>query len=103
MSTKTIILEAYERLKREKMEEESLSDVILRLTERKKDILEFAGTWKDFDEVVEIILKGREEFESMQKFCLETTFIDFLRGKESALRKYETIKNYKHATTSIVA
>jgi|Deesub1362A_J573_1020465.scaffolds.fasta_scaffold00769_12 predicted CopG family antitoxin len=65
MATKTIsiTLEAYERLRREKMEGESFSDVILRLTEKQKmDLTEFAGVWKDADEIEKIILKGRKEF-----------------------------------------
>jgi len=39
--TITITLEAYERLKREKREGESFSDVIIRLTEKRRDLLEF--------------------------------------------------------------
>jgi len=36
--------------------------------------------------------------------CLETSFlVDFLRGKEPAVNKYEEIKNEKLVTTSIVA
>jgi len=48
MPTKTITIteEAYERLRREKMEGESFSEVIIRLTERKRGIDEFAGIWK---------------------------------------------------------
>lgn len=70
MATKTITItiEAYERLKREKMEGESFSDVIIRLTERKEgDIGEFAGAWKEADEIEEVIRKGREEFKKYAK------------------------------------
>jgi len=62
MPTKTIsiTLDAYNRLKREKLEGESFSDVIIRLTEKnKKDLLEFAGAWKEDEEIERIILEGR--------------------------------------------
>jgi predicted CopG family antitoxin len=70
MPTKTlsITLEAYERLKREKLEGESFSDVIIRLTERKKrDLTEFAGAWRDAEEIEKIILEGRKEFDKHAK------------------------------------
>jgi len=70
MATKTVTisLEAYERLKREKLEGESFSDVIIRLTERgKKDLIEFAGAWKEAEEIEDVILKGRKEFEKYAK------------------------------------
>ena len=51
MSHKTITLtnEAYERLSRLKNEDESFSQLILRLTEslNKENILSFAGIWSD--------------------------------------------------------
>ena len=64
MGTKTITIteDAYKKLKVEKMEGESFSEVIDRLTDRsRKDLMEFAGAWKDFD-VEEIIKEGREKF-----------------------------------------
>jgi predicted CopG family antitoxin len=64
MGTKTITIteEAYKKLKVEKMEGESFSEVIGRLTDRsRKDLMEFAGAWKDFN-VEEIIKEGREKF-----------------------------------------
>ena len=64
MGTKTITIteDAYKKLKVEKMEGESFSEVIGRLTDRsRKDLMEFAGAWKDFD-VEEIIKEGREKF-----------------------------------------
>jgi predicted CopG family antitoxin len=66
--TLTITLDAYKRLKREKLEGESFSDVIIRLTEKnKKDLLEFAGAWKEADEIEKIILEGRKEFDKHAK------------------------------------
>ena len=70
MATKTITisLEAYKRLKMEKMEGESFSDVILRLTERgKRDLIEFAGAWKEAEEIEKVILEGRREFDRYAK------------------------------------
>jgi predicted CopG family antitoxin len=66
MGTKTVTIteEAYKKLKMEKMEGESFSEVIDRLTDKdkgRKDLMEFAGAWKDFD-VEEIIKEGRKEF-----------------------------------------
>jgi predicted CopG family antitoxin len=54
MGTKTISIldEAYENLKREKEKDESFSDVILRLTNRKGSIRECLGKWKMSDEEV---------------------------------------------------
>jgi predicted CopG family antitoxin len=66
--TLTITLEAYERLKREKLEGESFSDVIIRLTEGKKgNLMEFAGAWKDAEEIEKVILEGRKEFDKNAK------------------------------------
>jgi len=64
MVTKTITIteDAYKKLKVEKLEGESFSEVITRLTDSsKKDLIEFAGAWKDFD-VEEIIKEGRAKF-----------------------------------------
>lgn len=66
MGTKTVTIteEAYKKLKMEKMEGESFTEVIDRLTDKdkgRKDLMEFAGAWKDFD-VEKIIKKGRKEF-----------------------------------------
>ncbi|MEM2146563.1 MAG: antitoxin VapB family protein, partial [Candidatus Jordarchaeaceae archaeon] len=66
MPTKTIsiTLDAYNRLKREKLKGESFSDVIIRLTDKnKKDLLEFAGAWKEGEEIERVILEGRKEFD----------------------------------------
>jgi predicted CopG family antitoxin len=73
MASKTISLdeEAYTRLKQEKQENESFSDVVKRLTRpiKKKSLLEFAGIW-NLTEEDEIILKKtiknlRSEFNDM--------------------------------------
>ncbi len=67
--TKVISLseKAYETLKSLKRSGESFSDVVIRVAskERKKSILEFAGTWKgdDADEVLAQIMKDRERVE----------------------------------------
>ena len=65
--TKVISLseKAYETLKGMKKSGESFSDVVIRVAskEKKKSILEFAGTWKgdDADEVLAQIMKDREQ------------------------------------------
>ena len=65
--TKVISLseKAYETLKSMKKSGESFSDVVIRVAsnEKKKSILEFAGTWKgnDADEVLAQIMKDREQ------------------------------------------
>jgi len=64
MGTKTITIteDAYKRLKVEKLEGESFSELVTRLTDRsRKDLIEFAGAWKDFD-AEGIIKEGREKF-----------------------------------------
>ena len=73
MPTKTITIteKAYRKLKREKLAGESFSDVILRLTERNEgDLKEFAGIWKEADEIEEIIKKGRKEFDKYARGIL---------------------------------
>ena len=69
MGTKTVTItkEAYKKLKMEKMEGESFSELINRLTDKsRKDLMEFAGAWKDFD-AEEIIKEGRKEFNKNAK------------------------------------
>jgi len=71
MGTKTVTIteEAYKKLKMEKMEGESFTEVIDRLTDKdkgRKDLMEFAGAWKDFD-VEKIIKEGRKEFNKNAK------------------------------------
>lgn len=64
--TKVISLseKAYETLKGMKKPGESFSDVVIRVAakEKKKSILEFAGTWHgdDADEVLAQLMKDRE-------------------------------------------
>lgn len=55
MGTKTISIldEAYDSLKREKEKDESFSDVILRLANKKGSIRESLGKWKMTDEEVD--------------------------------------------------
>ncbi len=65
--TVTITKEAYKKLKMEKMESESFSELINRLTDKsRKDLMEFAGAWKDFD-AEGIIKEGRNEFNKNAK------------------------------------
>lgn len=70
--TKVISLseKAYETLKSMKKSGESFSEVVLRVAakERKKSIMEFAGSWKgdDIDEVFSIVLKDREQAKSRE-------------------------------------
>lgn len=45
--TITISEEAYEKLSRLKTEDESFTDVILKLSEGRGNILRYAGAWKD--------------------------------------------------------
>ncbi len=74
--TKVISLseKAYETLKSLKKPGESFSDVVIRVgsKEKKKSLLEFAGTWhgNDIDEVFAIVLKDREQAKS-REFDLE--------------------------------
>ena len=69
MTTKTITImdDAYMLLLRNKMKNESFSEVIRKHFKRKKSILEFAGAWKDMSdkddkELRENIRKVRESF-----------------------------------------
>ena len=70
--TKVISLseKAYQTLKSMKKPGESFSDVVVRISDRekKKSILEFAGTWKgnDADEVLAQIMKDRENLKSRE-------------------------------------
>jgi predicted CopG family antitoxin len=70
--TKVISLseKAYETLKKLKKPGESFSDVVIRVgsKEKKRSILEFAGTWKgdDIDEVFTVIIQDREKSKSRE-------------------------------------
>lgn len=57
MGTKTISIkdDAYDRLKRHKRDDESFSDVVMRLTSREKDPMKVAGTFPGLG-------KERDEF-----------------------------------------
>jgi predicted CopG family antitoxin len=68
--TKVISLseKAYGTLKKLKRQDESFSDVVLRLSgeEKRESILRFAGTWKgdDIDEVFSTVIKDRKRASS---------------------------------------
>ncbi|HEX9709340.1 MAG TPA: antitoxin VapB family protein [Candidatus Thermoplasmatota archaeon] len=72
LDVKTVGLdqEAYERLRAEKRQGESFSDVVKRLTRKRRPLTDFAGLWKDlppedvraFDEAFEAVRKaGRDQ------------------------------------------
>lgn len=64
MGTKNISImdDVYNKLSARKGAHESFSDVIRRSLEGKKDIMEFAGVWKNMDEkVFEDLKKNIEE------------------------------------------
>lgn len=73
MVTKTISItkEAYDALKREKVDSESFSDVVLKLSERKGSIWECFGLWKDMpaDEFrdIEGAIEKRRKYSSEHK------------------------------------
>jgi len=67
MTSKTIALdpEAYDLLRRQKVEGESFSDVVRRLSRKRRSFLDFAGAWKDvpkkdLDRIREFLRSGRE-------------------------------------------
>lgn len=55
--------EAYRRLKSFKGDGESFSDVIMKVTDGEKEFEKGFGSWKDKDEVEEIVEEGRERFD----------------------------------------
>lgn len=65
MTTKTITIieNAYNALKREKMKDESFSEVILRLTKKRGSLMDSVGAWKHMTDeeekrIKKIIEKG---------------------------------------------
>ena len=52
--------EAYRRLKSFKGEGESFSDVIMKVTEGEKDFRKGFGSWKDKEDVKNIVEEGRK-------------------------------------------
>ena len=61
--------DAYGRLKKMKGEDDSFSDVVMELTKerRKKNLMKFAGVWKDkpeMDKIFEEIFAQRKNFRS---------------------------------------
>lgn len=64
MATKTITVteDAYERLKAHKREDESFTDVILRLAGSEHDVMEGAGAWAGTDYAT-AVEEAREAFE----------------------------------------
>ena len=71
MATKTITVteEAYERLREMKREDESFTDVLLRMTGGDEDVMKGFGAWKDTglrDEVETAREELNEDFEGRQ-------------------------------------
>lgn len=65
MATKSLSVreEAYRRLKNFKEKDESFSDVIMKVTEGKKDFRKGFGSWKNREDVEDIIEEGREKLD----------------------------------------
>lgn len=71
MSTKTVSLRetAYEKLEKLKKEGESFSDVVERISEERKQNLEqFSGAFKEIVEVEDQLEKEREKFEMRSNY-----------------------------------
>jgi predicted CopG family antitoxin len=66
MATKSLSVkeEAYRRLKSFKEDNESFSDVIMKVTEDEKDFRKGFGSWKNREGIEDIIEKGREKLDS---------------------------------------
>jgi len=64
MATKTISLteEAYQRLREMKRDEESFTDVVLRVTGSDRDVMKGFGSWADTD-LREAVEAAQEEFD----------------------------------------
>ena len=79
--TITISLEAYKALLREKRGKESFTDVILRLTSRKKrSLLEFFGKWAGDPEELDRALTELDE--------LWKAYVESLRDLEEKLKDH---------------
>jgi predicted CopG family antitoxin len=65
MGSKTISLteEAYERLREHKQEDESFTDVVLRLTDRGEDPLSGFGAMNDVDGFREAVAQTRDDLD----------------------------------------
>lgn len=65
MATKSLSVrnEAYKKLKSFKEEGESFSDVIMKITENKKNFRKGFGSWKDKEDVEETIEEGRKKLD----------------------------------------
>ncbi len=65
MATKSLSIreEAYRRLKSFKEENESFSEVIMKVTENKKNFRKGFGSWEDKENIDEVIKEGREKLD----------------------------------------
>jgi predicted CopG family antitoxin len=87
METKTVGLdrEAYERLRAEKREGESFSDVVKRITRKRRPLTDFAGAWNDLPE--EETRAFEEAFQAVRSAGVEQMDRAFERSRGRRARR----------------